>query len=143
IFYIENFYSRDEGAIFKAYHPNKKGVNVYINSCNIKNVTQESELYSASLITTTSGKFTINGLTLTNVDGNKSGCGYFKYVECHNKNLKTRYAEPIFNSRTNGTCSYRNNHNQNHNYYPSFKIENLKLQDVYEIGGNIIFSIIL
>ncbi|ORX57941.1 hypothetical protein BCR36DRAFT_139365 [Piromyces finnis] len=132
---VDRFYSRDEGALIKSYNPRTRGARIFINTFNIKNIVQESEQYTASIISSNSGSAIINGLYASNIQGIKSGLIFLEGIASVNmmnstiSNLKTVFAEPILNIRTNGTTAATT----------SLKLKNFILRDVYE-NGVLIFT---
>ncbi|OUM61165.1 hypothetical protein PIROE2DRAFT_12880 [Piromyces sp. E2] len=126
---IDNIYANNNGALVRTCHPKEKGANVTLYVFYISNIIHENDTYSATIISTTSGKIKIDYLYIQNVTGYKSGISYidgngaiiWRFSDI--KNFHSMWPEPLF---------YVNNNE----FYdePSLFINGLNITNVYEDG---------
>ncbi|ORX59206.1 hypothetical protein BCR36DRAFT_275911 [Piromyces finnis] len=104
-FHVENIYFKYENSLIKTHNPQKNGPNVSLSSCSIKNLYQNFEFYSASLITINQGIVKFDNCNIDNINGIKMGLtsqenqGIVHFISTVINNIYSKYPEPIFYSK--------------------------------------------
>ncbi|KAG4088671.1 hypothetical protein H8356DRAFT_1722918 [Neocallimastix lanati (nom. inval.)] len=123
-------YIRNDGSLIKTYDPYEKGANIYVEKSFVYNITQESDDYSAAIISTDSGFVKLNEVYYENIKCHKSGILYqHGKAKTHIrsvtiKNFYSEWPEILF----------FNNVDYSENEYSAINFFELNLIDVYQDG---------